>query len=288
MIVHLNGHFLPRERAHISPDDRGFLFGDGVYESVRAFDGHLFRAAAHWQRLGNSLAAIGIKNPGETEFQKIAVTLLKKNDLRAREATVYVQVTRGAAPRKHSYPRPAVPPTVYAFAAPLELPQKKWDAGVRVITVPDLRWGRCDIKSTSLLANVMANEQAHAAGAHEAILVRDGAVTEGSHSNFAAVRDGVLITHPADKRILNGITRLAVLDLCRELNIPAREIAVNETELPTLDEAMILGTTNDVMPVAQINDWKIGNGRPGPVTQRLQQAFYELVAREKTVGASVI
>jgi D-alanine transaminase len=181
-----------------------------------------------------------------------------------------------------------VPPTVYAFAAPFTLPPEKSEAGVRVITVPDLRWARCDIKATSLLPNVMANEQAHAAGAHEAILVRDGIVTEGSHSNFAGVRDGVLVTHPVNKHILNGITRLVVLELCRELDIRVREVAVAESELPDLDEAMLLGTTNDVMPVVRINEWKIGNGQPGPVTRRLQQAFNELVAKEKSIGASVI
>jgi len=287
MIVYLNGHYLPKEQARISPDDRGFLFGDGVYEAVRSFDGHLFRAAAHWQRLRNSLVAIGMNGPSDAEVQKIAETLLEKNGLRSSEATVYVQVTRGVAPRKHSYPKPAVPPTVYAFAAPFKLPPEKSEAGVRVITVPDLRWGRCDIKATSLLPNVMANQQAHAVGAHEAILVREGVVTEGSHSNFAGVRDGTLITHPVNNHILNGITRVVVLELCRVLNIPVREVAMAESELPSLDEAMLLGTTNDVMLVVRINDWTIADGQPGQVTRRLQQAFRELVAREKSAAASV-
>jgi D-alanine transaminase len=287
MIVHLNGHFLPKEQARISPDDRGFLFGDGVYEAVRSFDGHLFRAAAHWQRLRYSLKAIGMQGPSDAEVQRIAETLLERNELFHGEATVYLQVTRGVAPRKHSFPKPAVPPTVYAFAAPFALPPEKTEAGVRVIAIPDLRWGRCDIKATSLLPNVLANEHAHAAGAHEAILVRDGVVTEGSHSNFAGVRDGVLFTHPANSHILNGITRLAVHELCRELNIPVRETAVGESELPNLDEAMLLGTTNDVMPAVRINDRKIADGQPGPVTRRLQAAFRALVAREKLSGAPV-
>ena len=284
MVVYVNGHFSPKDQARISPDDRGFLFGDGVYESVRTFEGHLFRAAAHWRRLKNSLAAIGIEGPPEAEVQTIAETLLERNDLRNGEATVYVQVTRGAAPRKHSYPQPAVPPTVYAFAASFAIPRDQYDSGTRVITVPDLRWARCDIKSISLLANVMANEAARAAGAHEAILVREGVVTEGSHSNFAAVRGGTLITHPVNQFILNGITRVVVLELCRELNIPVREVAVAEAELANLDEALLLGTTNDVMPVARINEWTIGDGQPEAVTKRLQQAFRDLVAREKSVA----
>ena len=282
MLVYLNGDYLPKEQAHISPDDRGFLFGDGVYEVVRSSDGHLFRAAAHWQRLRSSLAAIGMDGPSYAEVQKIAETLLEKNGLQTGEATVYLQVTRGVASRKHSYPRPGVPPTVYACAAPFTLPQQSWQAGVRVITVSDQRWSRCDIKATSLLPNVMVNEQAHAAGAHEAILVRDGVVTEGSHSNFAGIRDGMLITHPVNNHILNGITRVVVLELCRELDIPVRETAVAESELPSLDEAMLLGTTNDVMPVVQVNDWTIGNGQPGPVTRRLQQAFRKLVQRQNS------
>jgi D-alanine transaminase len=285
MIVYLNRRFLPKEQARISLDDRGFLFGDGVYEVVRASDGHLFRAAVHWQRLSNSLSAIGAAGPRADEVQQIADTLLEKNGLQVGEATVYLQITRGVAPRTHSYPRPAVPPTVYAFAAPFTLPEQEWQAGTRVITVPDRRWGRCDIKATSLLPNVMANEQAHAAGADEAIFVRDGVVTEGSHSNFAGVLNGTLLTHPLNHCILNGVTRLVVLGLCHELNIPVREVAVAESELSGLDEAMVLGTTNDVMPVVRINEWIIGNGRPGPVTSRLQQAFRELMARERCAQA---
>lgn len=282
MIVYLKGRYLPKAEAHISPDDRGFLFGDGIYEVVRASDGHLFRASSHWQRLRNSLSGIHIDGPTNAEVQGLAETLLEKNGLRSGEATVYLQITRGVAPRKHAYPQPPVPPTVYGYAAAFTLARGMWQAGVRVITVPDLRWARCNIKATSLLPNVLANQQAQATGAHEAILVRDGVVTEGAHSNFAAIRGGTLMTHPENNFILTGITRNVVLELCRELNIPVRESPIVESELQALDEAMLLGTTNDVMPVVQINDRQIGDGRPGPVTRRLQQAFRELVQREKS------
>jgi len=282
MIVYLNGQFLPKEQARISPDDRGFLFGDGVYETVRSFDRHLFRSQAHWQRLAKSLAAIQMNGPTAVEAQSVATTLLDENDLLAGEATIYVQVTRGVAPRKHGFPHCSVPPTVYAFAARFAPPEREWEKGVRVLTVPDQRWGRCDIKAISLLATVLANEQAQSAGAHEAILVRNAVVTEGSHTNFASIRDGVLLTHPATDLILNGITRAAIIELCADLDIPVRQQPVLESELGALDEAMLLGTTNDVMPVVQINDWTIGNGQPGPMTRRLQQAFRELVAREKS------
>jgi len=280
MIVYLNGVYMPKEEARISPDDRGFLFGDGVYEVVRAHEGHFFRAASHWQRLRNSLAATEIVGPTDAEVQSIAETLLDKNGLRSGQATVYLQITRGVAPRKHGYPQPPVPATVYAYAAPFTPLHEKWLSGVRVITAADNRWARCNIKATSLLPSILANRQAQVAGVHEVLLVRDGAVTEGSHTNFAAVRDGTLITHPANNFILNGITRVVALELCKELNIPVRENPVPESELRALDEAMLLGTTNDVMPVVQINDWPIGTGRPGPVTRRLQNALAELVASE--------
>jgi D-alanine transaminase len=285
MVVYLNGEYLPKDRARVSPDDRGFLFGDGVYEVVRSSDGQLFRAAAHWRRLRTSLKAIGLNGLDEAEAQHIAASLLERNGLQAGEASVYLQVTRGAAPRRHAYPHPAVAPTVYAFAAPFTPPETQCQRGVRVITVPDLRWARCDIKATSLLANVMANEKAQATGAHEALLVRNGAVTEGSHSNFAGVRGGRLFTHPADDHILNGITRMVVFELCSRLGIPVCEVAVAEAELPALDEAILLGTANDVMPVVLINNIKLGNGRPGPVTRQLQQAFRELALRERQANA---
>ncbi len=247
---------------------------------MRAHEGHFFRAASHWQRLRNSLAATEIVGPTDAEVQSIAETLLDKNGLRSGQATVYLQITRGVAPRKHGYPQPPVPATVYAYAAPFTPLHEKWLSGVRVITAADNRWARCNIKATSLLPSILANRQAQVAGVHEVLLVRDGAVTEGSHTNFAAVRDGTLITHPANNFILNGITRVVALELCKELNIPVRENPVPESELRALDEAMLLGTTNDVMPVVQINDWPIGTGRPGPVTRRLQNALAELVASE--------
>ena len=283
MIVYLNGRYLPKEEASISPDDRGFLFGDGVYEVVRAHEGHFFRAASHWQRLRNSLAATEINGPTDAEVQSIAETLLDKNALRSGEATVYLQITRGVAPRKHGFPQPPVPATVYAYAAPFTPLHDKWRSGVRVITAPDNRWGRCDIKSISLLPSILANRKAQIAGVHEVILLRDSVVTEGSHTNFAAVRNGALITHPANNFILNGITRVVALELCKELSISILENPLPESELRSLDEAMLLGTTNDVMPVVQINDWLVGDGRPGPVTRRLQKALEELVARENSV-----
>lgn len=287
MIVYFNGDFLPKEGVRVSPDDRGFLFGDGVYEVVRALDGVIFRAEAHWQRLRRSQEAVQIAGLNAVEFQAIAETLLKKNNLRNGEATVYLQITRGVAQRRHNYPQPPVAPTVYGFAAALSPKRENWETGVHILLVPDQRGERCDIKSTCLLPNVMASQQAHAAGAYEAVLVREGFLTEGSHSNFVGVRDETLITHPANHRILAGITRQVVFELCSKLNIPVRESAIPESELQSLDEAILLGTTTDVMPVVRVNDWQIADGLPGRMTRHLQKAFLELVTDERAARGNI-
>lgn len=276
MTVYLNGQFLPKDQARISPDDRAFLFADGAYEVLRAYRGHLFRAREHWDRFAYSLKALRIPAPVDTDFAAITGELLKRNDLADAEATVYLQVSRGVAPRKHAFPADATP-TVYAFAAPFANPVEKWINGVKVITVPDQRWARCDIKSVSLLPNVLANQLAQEAGAHEAVLVRDGFALEGSLSNFAVVLDGVLHTAPRTNYILPGITRLVALGLCSALGIPVREFPVAESELKCVAEAMLFGTTNEVMPVVQINDRKLGDGQPGPLTRQLQTAFRNYV-----------
>jgi len=277
MIVHLNGQFLPKEQARISPDDRGFLFADGAYEVVRAYQGHLFRAREHWERFDASLQALRIARPAGMDYSALCTGLLQHNHLADAEATVYLQISRGAAARKHAFPT-EVTPTVYGFAAPFANPVEKWAAGVKVITVPDQRWARCDIKSISLLPNVLANQLAQEAGAHEAVLVRDGFALEGSLSNFAVVMDGVLRTAPRSNYILPGVTRLVALGLCAAMGIPVREFPAAESELRCAQEAMLFGTTNEVMPVVQINDRKVGDGQPGPITRQLQQAFRDYVA----------
>lgn len=277
MIVHLNGQFLPKEQARISPDDRGFLFADGAYEVVRAYRGHLFRAREHWERFDASLLALRIARPAGLDYSALCTELLQRNQLAESEATVYLQISRGAAPRKHAFPA-EVAPTVYGFAAPFANPVEKWAGGVKVITVPDQRWARCDIKSISLLPNVLANQLAQEAGAHEAVLVRDGFALEGSLSNFAVVMDGVVRTAPRSNYILPGVTRLVALGLCAAMGIPVKEFPVAESELRCVQEAMLFGTTNEVMPVVQINDRTLGDGQPGPITRRLQQAFRDYVA----------
>jgi D-alanine transaminase len=276
MIVYFNGDFIPKDQVRLSPDDRGFLFADGVYEVIRYYNGKPFKADEHLRRLERSLTEIRIAGVDIEPLAEIAERLLQKNDLETRDATVYIQITRGTAPRKHAFPDNAVSPTVYLSAAPFQRDREKEERGVKVILVPDIRWSRCDIKSVALLPNALAAQQAKERGAEEAIFVRDGVVTEGSHSNFAAVFDGRVMTHPKTNHILGGITRDVTLDLCRRLGIPVGEFPVFERELTRADEMMLMSTTAEVMPIVQVNDWQVRGGKPGAITRRLQQAFREV------------
>jgi len=275
VIVFLNDYFIPEEDAKISPDDRGFIFGDGVYEVIRSYNGRLFRAEEHFKRLERSLEEIRIKDVNIEQLKEAADRLIKDNHLEKGDAKVYIQITRGAAPRNHAFPENTLP-TVYACASSFEPPLKKWKEGIKVILVPDIRWARCDIKTTGLLPNILANQQAKDNGADEAIFVRNGTVTEGTLSNFFAVFNGVLTTFPESNYILSGITRSVVLELCHDLAIPVREFPVFEKDLDKAEECMVIGTTAEVMPVVQINDRIVGNGKPGDVTIRLQRAFQEI------------
>ncbi len=202
-----------------------------------------------------------------------AETLIRENGLQGTDANVYMQITRGTAPRSHAFPNPETSPTMYAAASPFHLHQEAWEHGAHVLLVPDIRWARCDIKSIALLPNTLAFQQAKDVGAHEAVFVRDGAVTEGAHTNFGAVYDGTLVTAPVSNYILSGITRMVVLDLCREFAIPVREFPIFERDLPQADECLIMGTTTEITPVVQINNRNVGDGKPGPITKTLQQAF---------------
>ena len=273
MIAYFNGHFFPKEEIKISPDDRGFLFADGAYEVIRSYHGKLFQAEEHLLRLRRSIRELEIVDIDAESLRQVADELLQRNALENDDATIYIQVTRGVAPRKHAFPAKETPPTIYLSASPFKPSPGKMQNGVKVILVPDIRWARCDIKSVSLAANVLANQRAVENGAEEAVFVRDGVVTEGSHSNFGAVFGGEFVTHPLTNYILPGITRAVVLKLCRELDIPYQETPIFEKDLRKAGELVVLGTTTEVMPVVQVNDWKVGNGRPGPVTMKLQQAF---------------
>ncbi len=273
MLVYLNGEYIAEEDARVPVDDRGFLFADGVYEVARVYEGRIFKMPEHLERMTDGLAAIRIDFPGIAELTDVAERLLDENNLRSGGATIYIQVTRGVAPRKHAFPA-GVRPTVFVAAKPYaEPPLEYWTDGVAAIRYPDIRWARCDIKSVALLGNVLANQAAHEVDAFEALFVRDGVVIEGSHSNFAAVIDGTLVTYPRCNFILPGITRATVLELCMELGIPVHEGPVYDHELFQAQELMLLGTTTEVMPVVRVDGQPIGDGTPGPVTERLINAY---------------
>jgi len=278
MIVYFNGRFIPKEEVKISPDDRGFVFADGIYEVVRSYRGRFFEFEAHLKRLTRSLREIHISFAESESLRDICEALIRDNDLKEDDATVYIQITRGAAPRKHTFPDKTTRSTVYISASAFQPPEENWKNGIKAVLVPDIRWSRCDIKATALLSNVLANQRAYQNHAQEALFVRDGTITEGSHTNFCAVFDGQLITFPESNYILSGITRGVILKLCREIEIPFREFPVFEKDLKRADECMILGTTTEVTPVIQVDEWKVGDGTPGPVTMKLQKAFRERVS----------
>ncbi len=277
MIVYLNGQFLPKEEAKISVDDRGFLFGDGVYEVTRCVRGDLFEEDRHWRRLQSGLRdlAIPAASIDRSQIRKIYERLLDDNGLADADATVYLQITRGAAPRAHAFPSPPVPPTVYAFANPFTIPTELRRNGVKAITYPDIRWSRCDIKTVNLLTNVLAKQRATEAGAWEAVLVRGSAITEGSLTSVFGVIDGELRTYPRSNYILPGVTREVVLELARELGIATREAPIFVEEIGRLEELFLTGTTTDVQPIVELDGKRVGDGVRGRVVESLQRALME-------------
>lgn len=275
--VYLNGEYVPLEEARVPVEDRGFLFADGIYEVVRFYHGHPFQLEAHLKRLEHSaqgallpLGSVLANLPG------IIDQLVTENDLHA--TNIYIQYTRGVAhPRSHPFP-PAAEPTLFVMPVAIHtLPSNALTRGVRAITLPDLRWRRCDIKSTMLLPNIIAKQQAREGRAYEAILVREGIVTEGSSTNIFAIRDGALTTHPADRDILGGITRQVALALADKLGMDIREERFSLNQLYSAEEAFLTSTTSEIMPITQVDDRTIGEGHPGLHTLRLWEAFQERV-----------
>ena len=273
-IVYLNGEYLPRGEAKLSVDERGFFFGDGVCEVTRAVDGRLFESGRHMKRLARGLRELRLDPPlSLDEIETVSLELLKRNDITSGEGTVYLQITRGAAPRTHHFPPPGTPCTVFLSAQRFSLPTEKRANGVAVVTYPDIRWSRCDIKTVNLLAAVMAKQHAVDHGVFEAIFVRESAITEGSHTNVFGVIDGELRTYPASNLILPGITRDVVLEVARELGVPVNETPFHTHHLPQLQEAFLTGTTTDVMPIVSIDGTPVGDGKPGKVSMALYDAL---------------
>lgn len=274
----MNGRAVPRAEAVVSVEDRGFVFGDGVYEVLRAIRGRFFATRFHNDRLERSLQGIRIELSGgdsPRRFVEIGQDLLRENGLLETEATLYIQVTRGATTRVHTFPAADVKPTVYISAARFTPYTALGKTGAAAITHPDLRWGRCDLKTLNLLPNLLAAQAAKEQGAFEAMLIRDGVVTEGSKTNFFGVIDGTLRTHPCDNHILPGITRAVLRDLALEMGIELDESPISVDEIPGLSELFLTGTTTDVMPIVQLDGRYVGDGKPGELTRKLQRVLAE-------------
>lgn len=284
-IVHLDGEFLPKSEARISVDDRGFVFADGVYEVTPVYRGRLFRFADHLARLRRGLAALRI-DFDPMELEALHQSLVERNGLESEPlAIVYLQITRGTAPRSHPFPSPPVAPTVYAFARRYLRPsEERWSEGFTAITTPDIRWSRCDLKTVGLLPAVLAQQKALDAGADEAIFVKDGMVLEGAHANAFTVFGDRVVTHPGTHQILAGVTRKAVLESARRAGIPTEERAVTLDEVrDSATELFVTGTTTEVRPCVRLDDTVLGDGVPGPVTRAIREAFHRLVEDETGV-----
>ncbi|HEX9085333.1 MAG TPA: D-amino-acid transaminase [Gemmatimonadaceae bacterium] len=280
-VVYLNGSYVPRAEARISVEDRGFVFGDGVYEVLRVINGRPFATRFHNARLKRSLDGVRISlSAGDSpeSLTEIATQLVRENGLLVGEATMYMQITRGVATRAHNFPTPDISPTIYISVARFTPYSDQARNGAPAITHPDLRWGRCDLKTLNLLPNVLASQTAKERGAFEAMLIRDGVVTEGTKTNFFGVIDGSLRTHPSDTHILPGITRSVLRDLARTVNIDFDETPIRAEEIPRLSELFLTGTTTDVMPVVRLDDKPVGKGKPGELTKKLQRVLAESLA----------
>jgi D-alanine transaminase len=281
-LVYLNGSFLPSEQAQVSVFDRGFVFADGVYEVIPAYGGRPFRLPQHLARLDNSLAGIRLSNPLTTRDWRAVFTRLVEAG-GGGDQSVYLQVSRGSAPRDHAFPK-QITPTVFAYSQTLKYPEPaQLTAGVAAITVPDIRWQRCDIKAIALLPNVLMRQQATEQGAAEAILLRDGLMTEGSASNIFIVLKGALVTPPKGPFILPGVTRDLALALARAHGLACAERAVTESELRNAEELMLSSSTKELLPITRLDGKPVGSGQPGPLHARLH-ALYQDYIRDFRAG----
>ena len=275
-IAYVNGRFGPLADAVVSIEDRGFQFGDGVYEVIRTYRGQPFAIEEHLVRLERSAQALQLAI-GQTRAQWSSLIREGLRLSQFPEAKIYLQITRGQAPRDHPFPASSAPTPLLTFRELHPLHVSARNDGVQAMSVEDIRWGRCDIKSVNLLANVLARQRAKEAGVFEAILVREGTVTEGSVSNVMVVRNGAVQTAPEGRRILSGVTRAIVLDLARKEGIPVAESFVTREELLAASEVFLTGTTVEVLPVVRVDGHAIGGGSPGPVSQLLSRRFEALV-----------
>ena len=270
--VYLNGEYLPLDKACVPVLDRGFIFGDGVYEVIPVYAGNAFRLQHHLQRLKNSMQAVRITNPHtDDEWNAIINEVVTRNN--DGDQSIYLQITRGVAHRDHRFPGDATP-TVFVMSNLFDpVPKQQLENGVNAITLDDIRWQYCSIKSIALLPNILLRQQAVEQGAAEAILLRNGEVTEGAASNVFIVKDGVIITPPKTDCLLPGITRDLVVEQAHEHGLTVKEANIKQTELETADEIWLTSSTKEILPVTKLNGQPVGGGKPGPVWQQMYALY---------------
>lgn len=286
MSIYLNGKFMPIEEAKISVLDRGFIFGDGVYEVIPVYSRKAFRTAEHLRRLQHSLDGIKLANPhNEKEWMGIIDALIARNEM--QDQYLYLHITRGVAKRDHAFPNPPVPPTVFIMSNPLPTPPAELlQSGVGAVTAHDNRWLRCDIKAISLLPNVLLRQMAVDAGCAETILIRsgsnneglfmtDGFMTEGSASNIFVVKGGVLLAPPKDTLMLPGITYDVILEIAAANGIPHEVRKIGVAEVKAADELLLTSSTKEVLAITQLDGKPVGTGKPGPMFAKLHKHYQE-------------
>lgn len=274
--VFINGEFLNQDEAKVSYEDRGYVFGDGIYEYIRAYEGKLFTVKEHFERFLRSANEIGLDLTYTVdELIELVRKLLEVNNV--KNGGIYIQATRGVAPREHSFPTPQVKPVIMAFTKSYDRPYEDLENGIYTMTTEDIRWLRCDIKSLNLLGNVLAKEFAVKYNASEAIQHRGETVTEGASSNVYAIKDGKIYTHPINNFILNGITRRVIKWISEDKNIPFIEETFTVDFLKNADEVIISSTSAEVMPVVKIDGEDVGDGKVGTVTRQLQEGFNQYI-----------
>lgn len=272
-IAYYNGTLVPKSEISISPDDRGFLFADGVYEVVRWYEGYFYDMDSHIKRIKRGLGELRINWSNADIFPSIANDLIKQNKLENQPAMLYLQVTRGVARRTHTFPSPEVSPTVYAHVWSFFPESLSNESGIKVMLKEDIRWSRCDIKSIALLPNTLSFQEAYEKGMKECIFVHKGLITEGSHSNIFFVIDGSLYTHPESNNILSGVTRKNILRIANESGINVREEALPENRISCIQEAFVTNTSAEVTPVIEIGGNIVGQGVPGSITRIISEKF---------------
>jgi len=284
--AYLNGEFLPLSEAKISVLDRGFLFGDGIYEVIPAYGGSLFRLSQHLKRLQRSLDGIRLVNPhSESEWSDILQQVVAHS--REAEQNVYLQVTRGVQERRDHVVSAPLVPTVFSMSTPIApLAPEVAEKGIKAVTLDDIRWDYCNLKTTALLPNVLLKQQAYEKGAGEALLVKKGFVTEGSASNFFIVEQGKLITPAKSAQLLPGVTRDLVLELAAQHGLPHVEAPVSLAQLQNAEEIWLTSSTREVVPVTELDGQPVGDGRPGSIWKAMRQHYQDFKQQQCGLQAS--